>query len=676
MRVLALLALLGVAYADTSSPVRFDPPAVPDRAVAVQADAAARVGDRGIPQAVLRWAGGYFVPVAQTQGGVGVVGARWTERYDVAGRWQETVGGPAAQAPTPGDVDAGIAALWAAQATDGDGVEVTSVRPLVLAQPDGARPVWAVDVRTREPLQHLRVYVDRVDGVLRAEEPLLFTAQAEVYPTNPDASELVEVQLPVTADELRNGYTWVRSCNDFDSNRWQCDGKERQAAPDANGDYFYAPAPLATPDPFAELQMFWHVDTVARFFDDQFGFHTDFGIGGTALEAIVNFDLQNAFFGEADGDGIPEIAFGQGGGVDFAYDGDVVYHEYGHAVFGQVVSSDQGRYDHYGRVIGPGGLNEGTADLFSMTISQDPVLGEYAGGGPLQPGYIRDLDADRRCPDDLYGQSHRDGETWAALGWNLIEDESIGAELTAHLVFGTLNAWDDEVSFGAAGLALLGVADDLRDQAVITAEQRERIGVIVAEAGFEDCGRAVRLDEGQEPTMALSGRRSQDGTVRVTPLPNQISLDAPAGTQALRFYVDDLVGDSDMGWTAWIRRGDLVWFELDESSGNFPRPVATEFDFVVEGQGPGLIVELTTDSDPPVGEGETWYVALSGRAVSGNRQSADVTLRGERDWDEPVVATPGADDDDVGQGCQCQGQGSAAFLPLLLVVAPLRRRRA
>jgi len=485
------------------------------------------------------------------------------------------------------------------------------------------------------------------------------------------------VAATVTADQaLATARAWADE---------EGDGEIKLALADDAGDFFFEPDPLSLDDPFAEVQMFFHLSLVAQWFDDEFGFRTDYGLGGDAVEGIVNFELENAFYGDADGDGVPEVAFGQGGGRDFAYDADVVYHEFGHAVFGSVVDTGNGRYDEYGRLTAPSALNEGSADLFSLVLTGDPQLGEYSGGGVLGDGAIRDLEADRHCPTDIYGESHADGEIWGSFGWNLIDEPLVGANVTAHLIFGALNRWDDEVTFASAGVALRTSADDLLETGFIDEATFASILDHMERSGLDDCGRVIPLDEGPEPTQALRGRNGNNGP-RLYPIANQLSLDAPEGTVALRFYVEELfTTNPELGYRVHVQRGGHIVHVFEEDvgggggggGGGWRPPTPEGFDFSVDGFEAGLAVELTADSNPPLVPGATYYFSILGNPSEDMQGGgfAEITLRGEADI-VPVEEAP----IDGGDGCQnCSstvGGGSApSTLALLGLIAIARRRR-
>ena len=118
----------------------------------------------------------------------------------------------------------------------------------------------------------------------------------------------------------------------------------------------------------------------------------------------------NAFF-----DGSSINFYAEGGGCHAtAKIPDVVYHEYGHAINGD-------RYNGlgWGGGMSNGGLNEGFADIWAISLTESPVLG--FGWDLLDPNvYVRRYDQNRKVyPQDLAGEVHADGEIIAGAFWDL-----------------------------------------------------------------------------------------------------------------------------------------------------------------------------------------------------------------------------------------------------------------
>ena len=120
-----------------------------------------------------------------------------------------------------------------------------------------------------------------------------------------------------------------------------------------------------------------------------------------------------------------EIRLGKGG-VDDAEDGQVITHEYGHAIhFSQnfVFGSVQA-----------GAISEGFGDYWSVTITQ--VVRQKLGLAPLSdpacvadwdatsydptpPHCLRRVDSNLHYPENLVGQVHADGRIWSRALWDI-----------------------------------------------------------------------------------------------------------------------------------------------------------------------------------------------------------------------------------------------------------------
>jgi hypothetical protein len=120
-----------------------------------------------------------------------------------------------------------------------------------------------------------------------------------------------------------------------------------------------------------------------------------------------------------------EIRLGKGG-VDDAEDGEVVNHEYGHAIhFSQnfVFGSAQA-----------GAISEGFGDYWAVTVTQvvrqrlglpplsDPACvadWDATSYDPTAPHCLRRVDMNLLYPKDLVGQVHADGRIWSRALWDI-----------------------------------------------------------------------------------------------------------------------------------------------------------------------------------------------------------------------------------------------------------------
>lgn len=327
---------------------------------------------------------------------------------------------------------------------------------------------------------------------LTSEEPGAFLSGPLVNAYNcPDRGELFDVVLMGMRAQ-------VHLCSEV-----------HVAAADESGDFLYSENDPNDPeDLFAEAHMFYHVSNVYRFFQS-LGFEE---LRQVPLRAVVNFRMpdllnalspdselvafDNAFFMSAhdirDIIDRPEdsIVFGQGTLVDFAYDADVIYHEFTHAVVDTLTGMEMTTLDRWGVSMAPGSLHEGYADYFAAALSGDGAVGEYAGSGfDPEGGAIRDIEDRRTCPDDLIGEVHYDSQPLSGALWTLrkqlIEGGADPATIDLSVLDG-LRALPPDAGYEAAASATLAAFEaHLGDTAAVTAE------AVFADYGILDCRRVI-----------------------------------------------------------------------------------------------------------------------------------------------------------------------------------------
>lgn len=101
----------------------------------------------------------------------------------------------------------------------------------------------------------------------------------------------------------------------------------------------------------------------------------------------------------------------------------VVYHEYAHGITNQFWASQSASFDN-------GAVGEGYSDIWSISITKDPVVGQ--GFYVNQPSsFIRRYDVNPKVyPQDLVGQVHADGEIIAGCWWDYAINLSASMPLT------------------------------------------------------------------------------------------------------------------------------------------------------------------------------------------------------------------------------------------------------
>jgi len=154
----------------------------------------------------------------------------------------------------------------------------------------------------------------------------------------------------------------------------------------------------------AQIQPFVHVRVVKEYVR---GFAPDLTFLDEQIPVAVNIDDNcNAFY---DGNGLNFLKASPDC-QNTALLGDVIYHEFGHAVHGHALIPGAGRFD--------GAFSEGLSDFLAASITGDPGMGRgfYYDDEPL-----RDIDPGDRehvWPTDI-GEIHFTGLIFAGAMWDL-----------------------------------------------------------------------------------------------------------------------------------------------------------------------------------------------------------------------------------------------------------------
>ena len=430
-----------------------------------------------------------------------------------------------------------------------------TVQLAVFAQPNMPTPRLAYWIELHADMARFATYRGFVDAhtghVYKMENMVMHgglpactpgSKRAYIYPENPLRTpdlECVSLEPYVAPGEsqLRNDDITTGNCIDnngcktvtvlFSFDIHWCD-EDPIAQTDGNDDFTAhvpPPIPEATDDTFSEVQMFYHLNKGFEHARSMGGF-TD--LASQPLNSVVNFraafdiadpigtlfnqlctgatytggmellPFDNAAFVPAGGlfgqPATDSLVFGQGVMTDYAYDGDVVYHEFGHALMKAVAPElSRGYFDEYGFDPTPGGMHEGYADLMSMWVTGDSSTGEWSLGA-LGPQYVRDMDNNDMCPSHLVGEVHEDalpitGGIWAGR-------EAIAANGGDRRTF-------DEATFAAQ--QLLTANDNYETAAAKTvaeveasmgAEHAATLSQIFADRGISDCNN--RIADGTE----------------------------------------------------------------------------------------------------------------------------------------------------------------------------------
>ncbi len=486
-----------------------------------------------------------------------------------------------------GHAPAAVAAIDASRAAQA----VIYAGPAVTAP----RPAYRVDLPL-EPrrMQMLHGYIDAHTGVMYAVDNRVKSQAAcppgsnlaNVFPFNPVATPEIECvslsdYLPDDPTALANSDVVVQNCVDRDTCRQVSGGNyhfcelDTLAVPDQAGDFTSHDfvGDTEPEDAFAEVQMFYHVNKVYEVARGLGGFDS---VVAKPLTAMVNFRtpsfgsdsecaagassysgseplelLDNALFVPSGGlfGGFPDedsIIFGQGSVIDFSYDGDVIYHEFGHAVMDQVAPDLTGVYfDTFGLNTMPGGLHEGYADLMTMFVTNDPAIGEYAGMGFGGLPAVRNIANTARCPAGINGESHDNslvisGAIWEARLKLALTDEDRAAFDRA--IFAAQRTFQTIEDYPSAALKTLAELDTaLGDEVAAAAEDIFVARGILGDdaAGTRACGdrTLTGTDIANGYLLFLTGTDLFGDLVSEVPAPVQFRYEATNRMRTIRFSI-------------------------------------------------------------------------------------------------------------------------------------------
>lgn len=370
----------------------------------------------------------------------------------------------------------------------------------------GYAPITTVDAHTGE--------------ILSVVNAVRFDRLADIYPTNPvqspEAEQVVLEALPEGGTVLTDDLLSVHNCIDhgtigdmFQGDEHVCE-PEQTAVADENGDFtaYQHTDDQAEEDAYAEVSAYYHL---RRAYDAFQGWGLPL-LDAVPLPAVVNLRIanpsnpgstklplvpfDNAFF-------LPmgarsSIWFGQGETQDFALDGDVVYHEFGHGAVDRAAGlSFEMQFDEQGTTPTAGSLHEGLADYFSSAIAGDPNVGEYASQA-FGKTAIRSVANDHTCPESLVGEAHYDSTHFSGALWSVREalgDEVKRSALDAAIVGALMRLPRSDPTYAEVALLIAEVASEVEvlgdAAAALLSDEFEARGILPG------CLRSLALTPGE-----------------------------------------------------------------------------------------------------------------------------------------------------------------------------------
>ncbi len=472
-------------------------------------------------------------------------------------------------------------------------------------------------------------------------------AQGYAYLSNPTEGSYQQVDLPYLkegAGHLTGDYVTVYNCAGSSQNG--CDQKAQLAEPDANGDYLIEPTgendPSELDDKFGEVQAYYGINTIHDYFED-------LGYTPTPILIGVNVPMPqpNAYYDQGGQSlGGPSIMMGQAMGIDLAVENDIIFHEYGHHVFGQIANASMFEMDEYGPVSHGLAMNEASADYFSCSALDDPELGEYFAEqlGPLYMpnGWLRNLDNDLTCPDGLFGEAHDDSVIWSGFLWNV--RELLGQQQADRIYLDVLNAFPDNISFPSVTAIYMATAELTLDAGTM-----EQIQAFVDARGIADCTRFINLKE-EGHTGFVWGLELLQGMASLDFLPGELHFMVQVPADATNLNIHWVNGTPGTDVILLVRDGQPVQHQLNLGTFNLD----SEYDFTIEDKGGDYAIP---SADPLFEPGHTYYF----HPVNQGMKTGVYTIFGSVESDSSNPGTDGGTDGGTDNPDLECGEGFEAF---------------
>ncbi len=253
-----------------------------------------------------------------------------------------------------------------------------------------AKYVYSVKLPAQEPLGDWEVLLDAENYELISLTNMMVFApngKGACYPTNPLKSKVTVLPL----HDLTSSSLHGKDCRVNNS-------KEKNAS---NPDNIHIYDPSTT-----------HFDEVGAYHYISTGYEFYRSMGHPPMRNILVYvhygdNYDNAFFSPFEN----RICFGAGNKLNnLAREAAVAYHEFAHATLATIVRLAYSKES--------GAINEGQADYFGCSITDDPIIGEWVCQKISRP-HLRNLEDDLKYPKDIKGEVHADGRIWGTTLWDI-----------------------------------------------------------------------------------------------------------------------------------------------------------------------------------------------------------------------------------------------------------------
>jgi hypothetical protein len=531
---------------------------------------------------------------------------------------------------------------------------------VIIGYGDSYRLAYRVRFRPMSPLDGRYFFIDANSGELLRSGNLIkyATNKAKVFEENPVSTpDPIEVDLLWVADDAEgklsaeadeNGLRKIVAVNcpdlgetfEYDAGyqkyEFQRCTLKQMANKEENGNFIYEDwnsglkYNFDTDDIYPEIALYYHMTKI-------YNYLAGLGLkeytelpnheGTKPILGIANFQIlgyyagyntadlkpmDNAFFsaydpyfaemfyGDFEYNTSDALVFGQGTKADFAYDGDVIYHEFGHGVVDGIANFEyEGWPDKYGFTNEIMGMNEGMADVFSFIITEDPCLAEYVakGTGATESidGFkcLRTTTNPNKVNEDFNGEAHNDGLPLVGAHWEIykkmLENGFTKDDFARIFLTALMSVPSNEIGYKAWGELMVKATKES-----VAADLKDDVKQILTDRGYFE---EIRARNVMNPTEYFFVGGVGDGyynlstnTVKieyddgiveeVAPMYVQLYFDVPECIDTLTISGMPYSDTGDMRnvpeFSAFIREGKPITWDLNDY------PVVVTYDDIVD----------------------------------------------------------------------------------------------
>ncbi len=324
---------------------------------------------------------------------------------------------------------------------------------VVLRKADGDYLAWRTEIPTYNPYGDWEIFVDASSSTILQRKDLLVCIKPGTKPlsiTPPAPNRRSNINLDKSATVSGSGEVFIANPLNGRPDRYSwrefepqltgvtdavtltnLDGSGLLVGPwvqvfNSSGPRADEPSLIYNYDPtivaghFQEVNVYYHINEFQDYFQNTLGI-ANARNRVTDCYAHQGTDDNSDYSPSQD-----RIRYGDGG-VDDSDDGEIVLHEYGHAVHNDIVPG-------FVYAAESGAISEGFGDYFGATYGDNGLVGEWDGTSynPGPPPFLRRTDNTTHYPEDIQNQVHADGQIISGAWWDF--RNLVGAQIADQII--------------------------------------------------------------------------------------------------------------------------------------------------------------------------------------------------------------------------------------------------